>query len=88
MSDHAAVAAGAVPEAAGNVVSRNPNASVALGSGSGLGALVIWLIGLSGTQVPPEIGAAIGGAVAAAFLFIGRRGIRGAVIGIWRGEQQ
>jgi hypothetical protein len=87
MSEHAAVAAGALADTTGNVVSRNPNASVALGSGSGLGALVIWLIGLSGTQVPPEIGAAIGGAVAAVFLFVGRRGIKGAVLGIWRGEQ-
>jgi hypothetical protein len=85
MSNQAAATPAPITGTAGNVVSRNPNASVALGSGSGLGALVIWLIGLSGTQVPPEVGAAIGGAIAAVFLFIGRRGIRGAMIGIWRG---
>jgi hypothetical protein len=85
MSNQAAATPAPVTGATGNVVSRNPNASVALGSGSGLGALVIWLIGLSGTQVPPEVGAAIGGATAAVFLLIGRRGVRGALIGIWRG---
>jgi hypothetical protein len=87
MSAEAAVTAAPVTGSAGNVVSRNPNASVALGSGSGLGALVIWLVGLSGTPVPPEVGAGIGGLIAAVFLFVGRRGIKGAIIGIWRGDE-
>jgi hypothetical protein len=60
---------------------------VALGSGSGLGSLVIWLVGLNGTEVPPEVGAAIGGLMAAGFLFVGRRGIKRAIVGIWRGEE-
>jgi hypothetical protein len=87
MSGEAAVATVAATGAAGNVVSRHPNASVALGSGSGFGALTIWLVSLSGAQVPPEVGAAIGGAIAALFLFVGRRGIKGAVVGIWQGER-
>jgi hypothetical protein len=47
---------------------------------------VIWLVGLTGTAVPPEVGAASGGLIAAVFLFVGRRGIKGAILGLWRGE--
>lgn len=70
----------------GSVISRNPNASIALGSGSGLGALIVWLVGLGGTDVPPEISAVVGGAVASVFLFVGRRGIRGAIMQLWNGK--
>jgi hypothetical protein len=82
----AIAAAGPETERPTGVIARNPNASVALGSGSGVGALVVWIVSLSGTTMPPEVGAAIGGVVAAAALFIGRRGIRGALATIWRGE--
>jgi hypothetical protein len=68
------------------VIARHPNASIALGSGSGLGALVVWLVGLTGTPMPAEVGAVVGGLVAAAALFVGRRGILGAVTAIWRGD--
>jgi len=80
--------AAAKPEAGRQtgLIARNPNASVALGSGSGIGALVVWIVSLSGTAMPPEVGAAIGGVVAAVALFIGHRGIRGALATIWRGE--
>ena len=87
MSEQAAVAAGPATGSAGNVVSRNPNASIALGSGSGCGALVIWLFGVGGLQVPPEVAAVIGAVAAAGFLLIGRRGIKGAILGLWRGNQ-
>ena len=87
MSEQAAVATAPTRSATRRVVSSNPNASVALGSGSGLGSLVIWLVGLNGTAVPPEVGAAIGGLIAAVFLFVGRRGIKGALIGLWRGDE-
>jgi hypothetical protein len=60
------------------VIGRPRSASVALGSGSGLGALAVWLVGLSGQSMPPEVGAAIGGVVAAAAIFIAHRGIVGA----------
>jgi hypothetical protein len=86
MSEQAAAAA-SMPGAAGNVVTRNPNASIALGSGSGCGALVIWLFGIGGVQVPPEVAAVIGAVAAASFLLIGRRGIKGAILGLWRGDQ-
>ncbi len=69
------------------VVARHPNASVALGSGSGLGALVVWLVGLSGTAMPAEVGAAIGGIAAACALFVGRTGIKGIARALWQGQQ-
>jgi len=82
----AIAAAGPETERQTGVIARNPNASVALGSGSGFGALFVWIVGLSGTTMPPEVGAAIGGVVAAVALFIGRRGIKGAFTTIWRGD--
>jgi hypothetical protein len=83
----AAAVAEMQPGSTGNLISRNPNASIALGSGSGLGALVVWVVGLSGTAMPPEVGAGVGGAIAALFLFVGRRGIKGAVLQVWRGDE-
>lgn len=82
MSEHA-VAGAPARGATRRVVASNPNATMALGSGSGIGTLVIWLVGLTGTEVPPEVGAASGGLIAAVFLFIGRRGIKGAILGLW-----
>jgi hypothetical protein len=80
-------AAGSDTQTSTNLVARNPNASIALGSGSGIGALVVWLVGLSGTPMPPEVGAAVGGLIAATALFIGRRGIKEALNTIWRGDR-
>lgn len=88
MSTHTAAAKPASKATRSNPVAQHPNASLALASGSGLGAIVIWLIGLSGTSVPPEVATAIGGAVAAFFLVIGRRGVRGAVLGLWGGTER
>jgi len=87
MSESAtAVDAGAASGSSRSIVSRNPNASVALGSGAGLGPLIVWLVGFTGAPMRPEVGAALGGVVAALFLLIGRRGIRGLLISVWRGE--
>lgn len=82
-----AVDAGAVTASSGNVLSRNPNASIALSSGAGLGPLIVWFVGLTGTPMTAEVGAAFGGVVAALFLLIGRRGIRGLLAQIWRGGE-
>lgn len=87
MSEQAAVVSAPKTRATRRAVSSHPNASVALGSGSGLGPLVIWLVGLNGTAVPPEVGAAIGGLMAAVFLLVGRRGIKGAILGLWDPER-
>jgi hypothetical protein len=83
MSEHA-VAGGATRQVAPR---SHPNASVALGSGSGVGTIFIWLVGLTGANVPPEVGAASGGIIAAIFLFVGKRGIKDAIIGLWRGQE-
>ena len=80
----AAVDAGAVPRRSGRVISRHPNASVALASGAGLGSVIVWSVGLAGVAMPAEVGAAFGGVVASGFLFVGRRGIRGSLGSIWR----
>jgi hypothetical protein len=87
MSQQAAVAAAPKRSATRKAVSSHPNASVALGSGAGLGPLATWLIAMTGHPVTAEVGAAIGGLVAAGFLLVGRRGIKGAIIGLWEGAE-
>ena len=82
----AAVETGAVARSSRRVVSRHPNASVALASGAGLGSMIVWSVGLAGVAMPAEVGAAFAGVVASAFLFVGRRGIRGSLASIWRGS--
>ena len=70
-----------------NVVTRHPNATVALGSGSGVGTLVVWLVGLSGTDVPPEMSAILAGTVAWIVLVVGRRGIKPSLRSLWNGSE-
>jgi hypothetical protein len=72
----------------GHVIAKHPNASVALGSGSGLGALIVWVVGLGGVMMPAEVGAVIGGGVAGVALVIGRRGIIGLMGVLWHGDQE
>jgi hypothetical protein len=69
------------------MLARHPNASVAVGSGSGLGALIVWAVGLAGVAMPAEVGAVIAGVVAGFALFIGRRGIKGVLGLLWVGDQ-
>jgi hypothetical protein len=70
------------------MMAKHPNASVALGSGSGLGALIVWVVGLGGVMMPAEVGAVIGGGVAGVALVIGRRGIIGLMGVLWHGDQE
>jgi hypothetical protein len=65
---------------------QHPNASVALGSGAGLGSIRIWGGGFTGLAMPPEVGAAFGGLIASAFLFVGRRGLRDTLRSLWNGS--
>jgi hypothetical protein len=65
---------------------RNPTPSVAVGSGSGIGALIVWVIGLSGTEVPPEMSAVVAGTIAWLVLLVGRRGIKPSIYAIWNGS--
>jgi hypothetical protein len=80
-------AAGAGSTGRSGVVTRHPNASVAVGSGSGAGALIVWLVGLGGVVMPAPVGAVIGGGVAGFALLIGRRGIKGLIGILWQGDQ-
>lgn len=66
---------------------RHPNASRALTHGSGLGALTVWVVGLAGLDLPPEVAAAFAGAVASIFLLIGKRGIKGTFHDLWNGSE-
>ena len=66
---------------------RHPNASRALTHGSGLGALVVWSAGMAGVEMPPEVAAILAGAVASAFLLVGKRGIRGMINDLWYGPE-
>lgn len=59
---------------------RHPNATAALAGGSGAGALVLWILDLTGLNVPQPAAAAIAGGAAALILLVGRDGI----VGLWR----
>ena len=63
----------------------DPNASVAGGS-TGVGVLVVWLLGRYGVDLSAEVGAAIAGGAATILLVIGRRGIKGTLQRIWSGS--
>lgn len=45
----------------------------------------MWLLGVAGVVMTPEVGALIAGALASAALLIGRKGVRGIARAIWRG---
>lgn len=64
----------------------HPNATISLVSGSGIGTVIVWLLGFGGINPPAEVGSAIGGAVAAIVLLIGRKGLRGIASIVWRGS--
>jgi hypothetical protein len=68
-------------------IGKHPNASVALGSGSGLGALIVWIAGMAGMTMPAEIGAVVAGVVAGVALFIGKEGLKGLLRALWVGNQ-
>jgi hypothetical protein len=79
---------GSESPSSGRAIAKHPNASVAVGSGSGLGALVVWSVGLGGLVMPAEIGAVIGGGVAGVALLIGKEGIKGLIGIIWHGDRE
>ncbi len=87
MSEQLAVATRPPSQSSRNVIANNPNATVALTSGSGFGALVVWASGVIGLSMPAEIGAVVGALVASFALFIGRSGLRGALQVVWGGSQ-
>lgn len=64
---------------------KNPNAGVAVGS-TFPALFVVWLAGHFGIDLSAEAGVVCGGALVAAVLFIGRRGLVGVVRIVWRGN--
>lgn len=58
---------------------KHPNAAVAGGT-TGVGLLVVWLLGRAHVAVSAEEGAGIAGGAATVALFVGRHGLRG----LWR----
>lgn len=67
------------------MIQNNPNATVAVGTGV-LGILTVWLVGVAGVNMPPEVSAVIPVALTTTVLFIGRRGLRGFLKLLWRGD--
>jgi threonine/homoserine/homoserine lactone efflux protein len=55
-----------------NVVSNNPNASVAAVAGAGT-VVLVWLLGMAGLAVPAEVASAFTAIGAAVILWIGRQ---------------
>jgi hypothetical protein len=64
---------------------NDPNATVAGGT-TGVGVLIVWLLGRYGVNLSAEVGAAIAGGAATVLLVIGRRGIKGTLQRVWRGS--
>ena len=61
-----------------NPVSRNPNATTAGGT-TGIGVVVVWILGHFGVAVSAELGAAIAGLITVAALAFARYGL----LGVW-----
>jgi hypothetical protein len=77
--------AGGAPKRRPNI-GRNQRDHIALGSGTGIGAVAVWLIGLSGTEVPPEVSAVLAGVVAWSVMVVGRLGIKPSLQRLWNGS--
>jgi hypothetical protein len=63
----------------------HPNATVAA-SGTGIGVLVVWAAGRAGVAISAEEGALAVGLLSTLALAVGRKGIRGIIGGLWRGD--
>lgn len=70
-----------------NPVTRNQNAAVGGGTGIGGGLIVVTALGWAGVDLSAEAGVVIAGAIAAAALYVGRKGIRGVFRTVWRGNE-
>jgi len=66
---------------------NNPNAGVA-GGGTGLGVLLVWLLGHFHVSLTGEEAAAIAGAIPTIILFIGREGLAGIWATLMHGKQK
>ena len=66
-------------------ITENKNAAVSVGSG-GAGIVAIYLLGLAGVSLTPELGGVIAGSATTVVLAIGRDGIRGVMRRLWNGS--
>lgn len=67
---------------------KHPNATVG-GGAPAAAATILYLLSLFGIDLPDpplEVGILIGGVLAAVFLFIGRKGLRGIGRLLWQGD--
>lgn len=53
--------------------------------GGGVGILVVWIVSLFGYELKPEVAAVLTTVIIVFAAALGRRGIRGLAIAIWRG---
>jgi hypothetical protein len=70
-----------------NPVKEHKNATVGGGSGAVGGLLAVTVVGWLGFAVSAQEGVLIAGAVTFVVLLVGRKGIRGIVRMVWRGNE-
>lgn len=68
------------------VLAKNPNAATAGVTGVGFGTLLVWLLGHFGVQMDNEVAVVVATTVTTVVLFIGKRGLRGVIRKVWKGE--
>ena len=68
------------------MLNSNPNAAAAGVSGA-VAIVVVALLGALGVVMSPVVSAAASAIVIAAFLFVGRSGLRAVKDRIWKGEE-
>jgi hypothetical protein len=66
-------------------MNQHPNATAA-GATTAPALLVIWLLGHFGVSISAEEGAFLVGAAISLNLLVGKRGIKGLIAMIWRGQ--
>jgi len=66
------------------VVKNHPNTSLAATIGL-ISVFVAWIAGIIGVVLSAEAGAGLATLLVATSLFIGKRGIKGLISGIWNG---
>ncbi len=64
----------------------HPNTSRSVGGGAGAIA-VVWILGYLGVDLTAEAGAALATIAGGALVFIGRDGVKGAILRLWHGQK-
>lgn len=67
------------------MVRNNPNAAVAVGTGT-IATLLVGGLSLAGFEIDAALATAVATVLTAAVLLVGRKGIRGIFAQLWRGE--